>query len=655
MTDKLGYKGIADFYRPRNLTEDGQFQPSHTFDRPKPEEAPLREGETVKLFDDLAKTYIKGYILKTGLSKMEPAQYIPIDQTAEPVVAGAKRLFEDQSRKGTIITYSMFQTCVDSVLEDRWKFRKNYLNIKPQNSVFSSRTESVTTRGSGDQTASLIKEFLEENGIAGTIMAVLVASPFQSLIFQSLSPEESAAKAVHFNFALAGIAFLIELGIKAERIYNLLKKQKLNFAITEDQIVNLENDSAARAAALSEFGVDREELKQDMKQIDSQVIIDYVSDYYQKNGGLLEENSNLTLDHWLAYKTVAYNQQLLRGALNTADKYTDKYREFIGQEDTPEITGPISANATNTNTSIHLDLASTLKTLNQESTDSYNDIVRAFNHYITDGDLCCLVSIFGTLDTELLRTIALILRILAVDLGGEFIRLDNILRRWIAKKLQAAIFEILEQLNTFYHKIDQKLTEAFTIDIDGLPFCSGLLSIGLALMQSLDIIHEQIRFWIRDIQSAISDFGSIRSGSWEIAADRIHLVGIAKVLEVMATRIDVASYCKTEDGNIVNTLPSQSNETTAEDLADQVISQIIESPAPVLAISKEDLNRYFPNVGRRTSRLLKYSYGPGSTLEAGQEQPMPVGCQQALNLDSIAIINSSLGTRIKEVFYENDN
>ncbi|MCB1677027.1 MAG: hypothetical protein KDI01_12110, partial [Halioglobus sp.] len=476
MVNKLGYDGTPEFYRDRKLTEADVLRPEKEDLLPDTELID-RQAATEQLFDDLSVNYIKGEVLKKGLAKMEPAAFIPIDQSAEPVVAAARRQFQDLSKKGTIITYSMYQNCIDGLMDERWEFRNNYLQVTPVNSSYSSIDRSESRQGSGieDETKNLIKEFLAENGIAGTIMAVFVASPFQSLIFQSLSPEEAGARSAHLSFAIAGIAFLIELGIKAERIYAFLKKQKLNFALTEEQVVGLE-DPTARAAALSEFGIDYSDLIIDMKVTDYQILSDYVSDYYKLHSGMLQDNSNFTLDHWLAYKQVAYNQQSIRGALNIADKYSDKYRDLKGSTLEPVITGPISASATSSNTDIHIDLASTLRSLNGRTDVLYDDIVRSFNHYLTDGELCCLVSLFGTQSPELLRTISTILRILAVSLGGEFIRLDNILRRWIANKLQAAAYEILEQLNTFYHKIDAKLTQAFTIDIDGLPYCSALLS-----------------------------------------------------------------------------------------------------------------------------------------------------------------------------------
>lgn len=633
--DKIKFDGKPSLNRDRKVSEQEFTIPADLVMGdiiPKTETDP-RQTQTDELFTDLARTYIKGNVVKKGLSKMEPAQEIPIDEWDEKTRASARRLNITESRDGTVITYSMYQAAVDYVLDKNWENRLRFLTLQAPGKE-TVTNNNIETNKSYSEAGNLLKEFFEQNGIAGTILSMLTLAPFQSVIFQALTVEEGA-KLVQAGQILGGIAIFIELGIKAEKIYNLLKKSKINYALTEAQIVELEKDEVARSIALQNVGIDHTELKQSLELTDHETLINYVSEFYRRNAGLLSTNSHLTIDHWIAYLDVSRNQQSLRGALNTADSYSQKFKNIRSTEITTDIDF-VDRPADDKLTTIHVDMASVLRELNSQSIEMYDDIVNAFTYQVTDRAMCCLVSILGATrqsNIDLLRTMAVVLRILATDLAGNIIELDNIARRFIAKKLHSAMFELMLQFNQFYDKIQRKLSSMFTIEIPGLENCQGMLTLGYAINKAFEVIYKQLSWLIRDIMSSISSYGEIEKGSWQIVGDRRHLLSVAKILEILADRIELANICA-NSGDQQKDL-GLSKQDIKDEAARNVIHQLIEKSPPSIQITDEEYSKYFNNIESTTSKNLNIKYGiPEIQQQMSEDAPCADLSEQ--QLDSIA-------------------
>ena len=188
MAKRLDYEGRRDFSKPRRLSEE------ETLNVTQKEDATLtpgdeREEKVTELFDDLAAVYLKGRVVLDGLSKMEPAQFIPIEDTADSVSAAATRISPEQSQQGTVITYSMYQVAVDKILSKKWDMRLNYLDVNIPASSEAQTTFTVEECSDNSDSGGLLESFLSQNGIAGTILAMLTLSPFQTIIFQTLTTE----------------------------------------------------------------------------------------------------------------------------------------------------------------------------------------------------------------------------------------------------------------------------------------------------------------------------------------------------------------------------------------------------------------------------------------------------------------------------------
>lgn len=599
------YNGRKPFERPRKLEELELEQYKNVVIPNETAQSSERDNATDGLFSKLAKTYIKGNKLKSALSKMDPAQFIPIEEFADETRAAAERLDTINSKKGSIITYGLYQKAVDTILNKKWEIRGTVLKMQIPASVTQvsyETSQKLSGGGSGD----MLKEFVSQNGIIATIIGMLTLSPFQTIIFQALGVEEGA-KGIQIAQIPAGIALFLELGIKAERILKMLKGAKVSTPLVEEQIELLSKSEEARKNAFSSIGINYDDFKKSQEFKDSENIVNYVSEYYSRYGGLAAANSHLTIDHWIAYLHVSQNQQTIRGGLNTSHLFSPKFAS-IKQQFYPE--DPPATNIFNEQNKQHSNitasLAGTLNTLSNVSNDMYDDIVAAFSHFLTDRQLCCLVQIFGAIgNPDLLITIAGLLRLLASSLAGQIALIQNLLLRMLGNLAQDALFELAGNINKLYYKVAHKITKAFTVDFENLPACNGMFSLAWALLESVNTIFSQLNSLIRELSSIIGSLGDNSNINWEVSADRRHLLGIARILEVLAIRLDMASTCELEDKP--NTSTRQITDSSPE--FDQAVFTILGSIPPVIPLTTEEKQKYFNTSTEKTSERLKYKYG----------------------------------------------
>ena len=645
----IDYNGRKPFSRDRKLFETEsleQFQ--DRIEKNAFGQEDERGKATDELYSDLAKTYLKGRVLRDALSKMDPAQFIPIEEFADSTRAAAIRIAREISKDGDIITYSMYQKAVDTILERKWEIRATVLDLQIPASSAQNAEETKALISNTKNSSPLLKEFISENGIVTTIIGMLTISPFQTIIFQALGVEEGA-KGIQLSQIPAGIALFLEIGIKPERIKSILKDSKISTPLVEEQIDVLANSDVARSNAMSGIGIDYDEFKKSQEFTDCEDIVNYVSQYYGRYGGLDRPNGHLSIDHWVAYLRVAQNQQTLRGALNTSHKFSQKFQNIkdvnsIGVQDNQD---PNIFNSDSKKTSkIFTQLASAVVVLKETSNTIYDDIANSFTYYLTDRDLCCLVQIFGEIaNPKLMQTIASLLRILSVDIGGSIVNIQSMLARLLANLAQDALFELMANVNEFYYKIAHKITKAFTVDIQGFEACSAMLPLGWSLLNAVNTIFEQANKLLKEISSIIGDVGNNQSGEWEAAADRRHLLGIARLLEVLAFRLDLANTCDTSRSGTTSSI-DQINDPKA--YMNEAIFDILGSAPPVIAFSEEDRGRYFPEVKKTTSKRLKFSYG----IESEQNtEDSPKDCIES---DQKARL-SALIDNIKKAVTENFN
>jgi len=646
----LDYDGRKPFQRERKLSEIqdiDQFRDKLTKDVFGIDE---RQDAVDDLFLGLATTYLKGNVVKDGLSKMSPAQFIPVEEYADSVRAAANRLAKEDSKEGERITYSLYQKAIEIILGKKWELRGEVINMKVPASVEQTSRETSEKLSNAKSSADMVKEFIASNGIITTIIGMLTISPFQTVIFQALGLEKGA-QGVQIAQIPAGIALFLELGIKAERILAILKGANVSTPLVEQQIDVLANSPQARADALESIGLDYDEFRRGNEFQDSEGIIKYVSDYYTRYGGLDRPRGYLTIDHWIAYMHVAQNQQTIRGALNTSSTFSPKFQSFKKQFSNVNPQNDnifkMSEDGTEEPTKILIQLASATRAIRSSSESMYEDIIAAFSYQLTDRDLCCLVQIFGKIgDPDIMRTIASLIRILAMDLGGEIIRIQDMISGFLGNLAQDALFEIMANVNEFYYKVAHKITRAFTTDFKNLTACNGMFSLGWALLHSVNVLFGQINGLFRELSSIIGDFGAPKSGSWRISADRRHLLGVARLLEVLSDSLDLANNCALGDTqSTTTTVISQDDKDF-----DRAIFSILEEIPPSLVISEENKKKFFPNPPTYTSENLKFSFGIAPEQNSETLNTDGTGCSEEGQQQRIDELVTNIQRALDETF-----
>lgn len=655
----IEYEGRRPFERPRKLTEDGVIDNAPVVETIDPEKEAID-----KLFSRLTKSYLKGNSLKKALGRMNPAQFIFIDDDAQEAYASARRLSDEESKKGTIITYSLFQQSVDKILEVNRKLKGTIINGSipaTQRGAERKTRQEIVDSGIGD----LLAQFLAENGIAGTIIGILTMSPFQAPIFQALGLE-NGAKGVQAAQWLPGIVLLLELGFKAAAIIDALEAAKIDVQPVKDAINRVENDPEARREALDAVGIDPDSLKKSQEYQDSQNIVNYTVAYYKRYGGLDRPNGYLTIDHWIAYLAVAQNQQELKSAINTAPTFSPKFRKIevglrgrtSGQQSDIFSPAPEELDLGIDTVPMLAQFGSSAKLLQETSDTMFDDIINAFTYKLTDKDLCCLVQIFGKIvEPQLLLNIAVVIRILAMKLGEFIARIANVMAAFLAAIAQSILFELVATINKFYSKIVRKILDIFTVDLKYLTACKGMFTLGYAIIESVNAIFDTVMSLIKELNRKITEFGSqgvdisasIGGGSsWVGAAERRFLLGVARLLEVIAQRFALANSCELKLPNVVS--EEIVDNSGPEPTVDAALINIIEELPPVLSIPEEEFSKYFDDIQPRNSTRLNFAYGIGSVQNNETEGLEDGPCVEEQTQEKLDELLKSLQNAINTTF-----
>jgi hypothetical protein len=169
------------------------------------------------------------------------------------------------------------------------------------------------------------------------------------------------------------------------------------------------------------------------------------------------------------------------------------------------------------------------------------------------------------------------------------------------------LFQMANEMNRVMNEILLKITKAFTVTVPGLEHCIGLLSIGWAVVNALQTIFKIIKDLVREIMSIVNDYARGDSPGWSVSADRRHLFGIARILEVLATRLDDAKICET--ASTKSTPPIARDVEISNIAAGDVIYNILGKMPPSLDLTNQEIEKYFGQTQSKTSERLKFKYG----------------------------------------------
>jgi hypothetical protein len=562
-----------------------------------------RSAEVDQAFTNVAKSYLKGRIVKDALSKMDPAQWIPIEEPGLESAA-AIRISEEDSKNGTIITYSMFQSCVDFIIDTRKDISGQILSGDIPATV-KKQIETYTSSNSGGlKVFNPLIEWVKDNGVACSLLAAITISPWVTE-FYALSAEEASSKTVHISKVVLAISILLEIGAKYDSIIAIFKNAALSVPNLDTEVNRLAKSRKSRRDVLSEFNIDLDEFTRFNKRNDSQLIIDYVNRYYARYGGLQLKDGYLTIDHWLGYLQVVQANQLLKTTLNNAPHFSSKYRNILDSSGTIQDADTKFSGGTSRPLGITISI---INSTARYTNDLYDDIVNALSYYLDDKALCCLVQIFGKAKgQDTLYSMAVLLRLLAMDFGITMSVVFDKFTRTLVDKMQDVLMDLLTKLNVFYDKVAIKITDAFTINIDNYTACSGMISLGWALLHAVRTLFEKIKSLIKRISAILGEFsnGFGSRADWATVADRRFLFGCSRILELLSNKIILANNCA--DSSLGRSSASEGVDYI--ELDNPAILSILDKAEPVIPISAEDRKKYFENTPPTISSRLKHIYG----------------------------------------------
>ena len=651
MVKDLDFNGINETPKPRELSEIlGTDIPDESIDKAAPIETDEIDEITTKIFNNLGKTFLKGEVLKRGLALMEPGQFIPVSEDAEKVSASCIRLNADSSKNGTIIPYSLYTTCVDILADAQWQIRRVYddPNIPPDTESHSKYTVKQYNNKGG--ILNFIQQFFNGDGIAGAILTALAIAPFQVPGFSVMTIEEGS-KAYFIAQVPPGIALFLELGIKAYRLKEFLKNSGKLSPDVEAIIDNLDTNPIARKEALSSAGIDYESFIDGSKNDDANIVLQYCGEYIAANGAIGPKN----YDHWIAYGSVSARQNLVRAAFDSATDYSKDFSEAFNRNvaNSDYGSGIVSAAyGIKPNTKINNVIASHFNELDQTSNDIYNDILNSFIYQVSDSDLCCLVEVFGSLDPEVLKLLATVLRLAATDLNAELARLQDAFFRQLNNLSAAAVYQIIERLRSVEDKFAVKFLKTLQDILPRFEHCPSLKDISFAISMSLDSLRRQIEKLLMDILASIDRLGMPSTLSWRVPADRRFLLTISKILDTLALKLEAADVCARKD------IDQKQSDAIISDAKDQAAYEIThtlltDGSPPSIQLTDFEIKKYFPDIQSSKSKNFDFKYGPKTIVESNfRENAKESNCQQTKSKEFLEGLKLDLLKAVEKNFKE---
>ena len=622
MSKDLDYDGHPSLHRKRSLTEPSIIDIGDKLSPGlAPDESDPLDEDTTALFTDLGKVYLKGNALAKGIRDMPPAQSIPIRETARQVRVAAKRINAKGTNQGTLLRFSVYTDCVDILADAQWKVRRIYDNPEiPSDFESSAKAYTRHYEHGGDDLDNLLKSFFDGAGGVGALLMCFCVAPFQNTATQSLSSKESGAKAAYALQTIVGSVLLLELGYSAIEI---IKSMNATADVDSDLLVEielLENDPERRRNVLNEATFDYDKFIQSTRVQDCQTLIEYASSYIEEHAAV----DPTVYDHWVAYINIMGRQNVVRGALDNATTYSKTFSEAFGRDlpsDGPANNSVASSLKNNNYTRISNITASFYSDVIAGTNGMYDSILNSFIYQISDEDVCCMISLFGAIDTSILKIMSRVLRIMAIDLQAALCRLMQSGLRLLMNIATTAVNKVLATMDKAIDKLMLKILTALEEIQEelGLKHCPILVDIGLVFGLMIKKLRNHIAKMLQDIVSYMEMQVNLRmpSHGWEIPADRRYLLCIATILDTMASKLDTSATC---DGRLDDHGEPRRRDVLAEskdEAAQHIIHTLIVNSPPSIQISDDDIKKYFPDLKPSVSPLFGFEFGPASIFPEG--------------------------------------
>jgi hypothetical protein len=615
----LDYDGKPKFVRERDLfIRNAMRNSTDNVDSTFPSDKQPAEDQ---LFDDLAKTFLKGEALKEGLAGLAPAGFIPVEDEAK-VRAAIVRVAPD-IKGGKIITFGLFKEACEYLAGAMMNVNEDFITgFKHVDPEVGARKFTQQFKGQQSYSDDWLSAFLDGLLAVGGLWLASYMLDMQEAQKPTTGVDSQGASGEVQSKAMmgmpAGMCFLIELGMTLAAF--LLIYGQANDPSAKDKFKELEADPAKRKKILEDAGFDYEKFKRNQQWNDYKAIKDYAVKYISMNP------DKLNYDHWVGWLNVLESQTVLTGAIGMAPTFSNKWRKFYtrGDLDTDVKyeegftiddleSDPLAGTTFDVNTGAPDDLIKdTLETAMSDAikgyfsglltatNKEYDTMLASYSFYVDERLLCCILWFVGPVDTGTLRTLSAVLKIALFDITFS-------LHDLIASIIDTCYSAVINLLNNYIHelvngiitKIYKLLAKIPEAEFGAfLTYCIGiewlLLIIDYIMSMIVDIVDDCVKF-LTSLSLGAANRGTSHA---IISAERRCIMTMAAFLESIADQFDRAqSICPSNpDQDPDSTVDYDSVNELAADQAIKFVAEVLPDMFPVLEMPEEVRRKHFRNV-----------------------------------------------------------
>lgn len=646
----LDYKGVPEFSRQRDLllkkiNADEIDAPV----RRRPDD-PVED----KIFDDIARVYLKGEALLGALGDMNPAHFIPVEP--ESTVVTSLQRVDPEAESFLVITFGQFKEACEFVanrgqsIDEDFLMSFNIVDPDLEDKVFKRHYQSINS--SGDD---WISQFL----VGGAALAGLMLAGFMTDIFGTLLPRSTVESTSSGNEPKqwflqggpVGVALLIELGLNFLALNALFGDSQTLTDDVKGLFEKMDADPAERKKVLSEAGYDYDSLAANQRFNDYKAIKAYALNYISRRPETAQ------YDHWVAWLQTFETQSMVKNSLALAPTYSSKWRDFrdqgaeTGKSGEESIINNTDGDEENEITaSLSISVKNYLSSILTLSSDSYDKQFAAFQFQLDERTLCCLIYFLGPMDASTLKTISKILKLFLLKLS---LNLQDLLAFLTEGVLTAILSMLVGYANQFLDKIIGKVFDAlFSLpdsDIDAaIKLCAGLDFLFRIFDQALQAVFAMVQQIIDQLQLHITQATQKSAAGASIYADRRAVMTIVALLDAIADKLDqVKDICGGD--------PEANNSITLDDdqAAEAAVAFVVnELPLlfPTLQMPDDLRRKHFSSSRGFTTTSLELNV-PGSD-ENGMPEDVFEGSDPVADCsrESSATQSVVLGQKLAEAF-----
>jgi hypothetical protein len=583
----LEYKGNPELRRDRDfvLSNLDRDRISEFISR---EPTPTEAEETDKLFDDIAKLFLKGEALKNAIGDMDPAGFIPVEDGSE-VIAAINRLQPSETTT-KVITFGLFKDAVEylssrsSAIDEEFVRKYNFIDPNLEHSSVTTKHKGISSSGK-----DWITSFLELLApFAGLQLAGYIHDVFIMNTPKATFPDDEVRQWGTTGF-LVGLALLIELGSNAKIFLQVFGgKQGLDPQL-EQEFNRLYNNPQERKKVLEEANLDYSLFVSNQRFNDSKAVRDYALKY------IARQQQSLKYDHWITYLQTLEHQTMVRGPLAMSPMYSEKWRKFKLKNDPPSddaVNDIFGVLKDTTITSLSDSLRNVILSIQTTTNEQYNRFAASLYLQIDERTLCCLLYFIGPLDTNLLRSISSLLKLASYRVDIDF---GDLLKFLIDGAHTALMNMLISYINQILDQVGSKVFEAFfsipDFDLDdAFRFCPGLNLLLSILELALNGLLSKLDELAISLQATLDSLNAKSSRHISYTVDRRAIATIAVLLDRLAARIDFIQNICRED-------PTQENfNDNLAEVAVEFVSNELPDLFPIINIPEVERRKHFRNV-----------------------------------------------------------